>query len=442
MIETSPLVAVIILFSSLLMLLALGLPVVFALGGAGVVCILLLWGPQALSLTVQSAWTTMLFYTLIAIPFFVFMAMILQGSGIADDLFYSMRLWFAGVPGGLAMGVVVICTIVAAMTGISATGVVTMGILALPIMLRLGYNKTIALGPILAGGALGFLIPPSVAFVLYGALVHVSIGRLFMGGIVPGLILSFLYMAYIFVRCSLQPDLGPPLPREERGTFRQKVVSMKSLALPGILIAIVLGTIFAGIASPTESAAAGAVGAMICAAIHRRLNWAMFKEAGISTFKISGMVMWILIGAYTYKAVFFGVGGPALIREFLGGLPVAPVVIIFMMQVSFMILGCFLSELPIMMMTLPAYIPIIEMFGYSKIWFGVLFLVNMQMAYLTPPFGFCLFYMKGVAPPEVSMGDIYRSILPFVGIQFICLMLLLFFPQLALWLPDLVFKAM
>lgn len=442
MIEASPLIAVIIMFSSLLVLLALGVPVAFALGGAGVMCILLLWGPQALSITVQSAWTTMLFYTLIAVPFFVFMAMILQGSGIADDLFYSMRLWFAGVPGGLAIGVVFICTIVAAMTGISATGVVTMGILALPIMLRLGYNKTIAIGPILAGGALGFLIPPSVAFVLYGALVHVSIGRLFMGGIIPGLILSFLYIAYILVRCSFQPKLGPPLPPEERGTFRQKVFSMRSLVLPAVLIATVLGTIFAGIASPTEAAAAGAVGAVACAAIHRKLSWVMFKEATMSTFKISGMVMWILIGAYVYKAVFFGVGGPALVREFLGTLPVAPVVIIFMMQASFMILGCFLSELPIMMMTLPAYIPVIEMFGYSKIWFGVLFLVNMQMAYLTPPFGFCLFYMKGVAPKEVSMGDIYRSILPFIPLQLICLLLVMFYPQLALWLPDLVFKAM
>ena len=442
MIEASPAIAVMIMFISMLVLLALGLPVVFALGGAGVMCILLLWGPQALTITVQSAWMTMLFYTLVAVPFFVFMAMILQGSGIADDLFHSMRLWLAGVPGGLAIAVVFICTIVAAMTGISATGVVTMGILALPIMLRLGYDKTIALGPILAGGALGFLIPPSVAFVLYGALVHVSIGRLFMGGVIPGLILSLLYVAYIVIRTSFQPNLAPPMPPEERGTFRQKVVSLKSLVLPGLLIATVLGTIFLGIASPTEAAAAGAVGAVVCAAIHGRLNVAMFKEATISTFKVSGMVMWILIGAYTYKAVFFGVGGPALVREFLASVPVAPIVVIFMMQVSFMILGCFLTELPIMMMTFPAYIPVIELFGYDKIWFGVLFLVNMQMAYLTPPFGFCLFYMKGVAPPEVSMGDIYRSIVPFIALQFVCLLLVMFFPQVALWLPDLVFGLM
>ncbi len=439
MIEASPAVAVMIMFISMLALLALGLPVVFALGGAGVMSILLLWGPEALTIIVQSAWTTMLFYILIAIPFFVFMAMIMQGSGIADDLFSSMRLWFAGVPGGLAIAVIFICTIVAAMTGISATGVVTMGILALPIMLKLGYNKTIALGPILAGGALGFLIPPSVAFVLYGALVHVSIGRLFLGGVIPGLMLSFFYIAYIAIRCSFQPKLGPPLPPEERGTFKQKVASLKSLVLPGFLIATVLGTIFLGIASPTEAAAAGAVGAVLCAAVHRRLNWAMFKEATITTFKVSGMVIWILIGAYTYKAVFFGVGGPALIRDFLTNLPVTPFVIILMMQVSFMILGCFLSELPIMMMTLPAYIPVIEMFGYSKIWFGVLFLVNMQMAYLTPPFGFTLFYMKGVAPPEISIGDIYRSILPFVGMQLVVLLLVMFYHELALWLPNLAF---
>jgi len=442
MIEASPLVAVILMFSSLLVMLALGLPVVFALGGAGVMCTLLLWGPQALTIVVQSAWWVMMWYTIIAVPFFVFMAMILQGSGIINDLFYSIRLWLAGVPGGLAIGVVFICTIVAAMTGISATAIVTMGILALPLMLRLGYDKRIALGPILAGGALGFLIPPSVPFVVYGALVHVSIGRLFIGGIFPGLILSVLYTAYIVIRCSFQPKLAPSLPPEERGTLREKVLSLKSLVLPGALIAIVLGTIFTGIASPTEAAGAGAVGAVISAAIHRKLNRVMFKEALITTFKVSGMIMWIMIGALSYKAVFFGVGGPALVREFLGNLTVAPLVVIFMMQVSYMILGCFLSETPIMMMTLPAYIPVIEMFGYSKVWFGVLFLVNMQMAYLTPPFGFSLFYMKGVAPPEISMADIYRSILPFILLQLVCLLLVMFYPQLALWLGDVIFKAM
>jgi len=439
MFDISPQIIALIMFGSLLLLLALGLPVTFALGGVGVMIIILAWGPEALAIAANNAWATMCFYTLVAIPLFFFMAMILQASGIAEDLFRSVRLWFGRVPGGLAIGVVFICTIIAAMTGLAGTGVITMGLLALPIMLKLNYNKTIAIGPVMAGGALGFLIPPSVIFIIYGALCGVSIGRLFLGGLIPGLILSALYILYIGIRCYFQPELGPPLPPEERVGWKEKILSLKSMFLPALLIMAVLGTIFLGICSPTEAAAAGAVGAVACAAIHRRLSWKMIKEAAYSTFRMSGMVMWILIGAYCFKAVFIGVGGPALARDFVTGLDVPPIFIIFLMQVSYMILGCFIEELPILMITMPAYLPIVADLGYDITWFGVLFIVNMQMAFLTPPFGFCLFYMRGVAPPEVTMGDIYRSILPFIPLQLTCVLLLMFFPQLALWLPDLVF---
>lgn len=439
MFNVSPFVSAAILFGGLIILLFLGLPVSFALGGMAVLTILLLWGANTLGILATGAWAVMNFYTLVAVPLFIFMAIILEGAGIADAMFRSMRLWFGGMAGGLAMGVVFICTIIAAMSGISATGVITMGILALPVMLKLGYNKTIAIGPILAGGALGFLIPPSISFIVYGALAQVSIGKLFVGGLVPGLMLSIMYVVFIYIRCRLNPSLGPPLPPEERVGLKEKIVSLRSLVAPALLIMAVLGTIFLGIASPTEAASVGAAGAMACAAINRRLNWAMVKRATFETFKIGGMVMWIMIGAYAFKAVFTGVGGPAFARSFVLGLEVSPIFVILMMQLSYMFLGCFLEEMTIMMITLPAYLPIVSALGYDLVWFGVLFIVNMQMAYLTPPFGFCLFYMRGVAPKDITMGDIYRSVIPFVGMQFIGVMAVLFFPQLAVWLPNLLF---
>ena len=438
MLDVSPEIAILLLFGVLLLLIFLGLPVSFALGGVAVLGMVFIWGAKTLGILATSAWAIMDFYTLIAVPLFIFMAMILKGSGIADDLFTTIRLWFGRVPGGLAIGVVFICTLLAAMTGISGTGVITMGVLALPVMLKLGYNKTIAIGPILAGGALGFLIPPSISFIVYGALTGVSIGKLFLGGILPGLILSFLYITYIAIRCHFQPELGPPLPPEERATIMQKITSLRSLALPGVLIMAVLGTIFMGIASPTEAASVGAAGAAVCAIINRRFNWPMIWDACSETLRITGMVMWIMIGAYAFKAVFTGIGGPALARTFILGLELSPIVVIMMMQLSYIFLGMFLEEMAIMFITLPVYIPIVMALGFSKVWFGVLFLVNMQMAYLTPPFGFCLFYLKGVAPPEVSMTDIYRSILPFIPLQLTALVLLLFFPQIALWLPSVI----
>jgi len=439
MIDVSPAIAILIMFGSLILLLAMGLHVAFALGGIGVMSILLLWGPQALSVVVHSAWAVMISYTLVAVPLFIFMAMILRASGIAEDLFMSMRLWLGRVPGGMAIGVVFVCTVVAAMSGVTMTGVVTMGVLALPLMLRLGYNKTIALGPILAGGALGVLIPPSVTFVFYGAVTMVSVGKLFLGGVIPGLMLAFLYASYIGVRCYIKPELGPPLPPEERLGFKEKVLSLKSGFLPALLIMAVLGTIFLGICSPTEAASAGAGGAIVCAALHRRLSWKMIKEAGYETFKTTVMVMWIMIGAYCFKGVVIGVGGPALIRELLGGLGVAPIFIIALMSASFIVLGCFINEWTVLLITVPVYLPIVMSFGYDPIWFGVFFLVNMQIGYLTPPFGYTLFVLRGVAPPEVTMGDIIRSILPFIPLQLIVVILLMLFPQIALWLPNVVF---
>jgi len=435
-------VPILVLFGGMALGVIFGLPMAFTLGGSAMVTTFFFWGPDALYSSASSTYGMARNMVLIAMPLFIFMAAMLERAGIAEDLFDALSQWMGPVKGGLAIAVVLICTVIAAMSGVTTTGVVTMGLIALPIMLKKGYNKTIAIGPILAGGALGILIPPSCTFIIYGMLTRVSIGKLFAGGIIPGLILVSLYMSYIGIRCYLQPKLGPPLTKGERVPFKQKVILSRGLILPVLLIVAVLGSIFAGIASPTEAAAVGAFGAIICATVHRKLTWRLVKEAAIRTMAVNGMIMWILFGAICFANVFIATGGPDMARTFVESMKVEPIYIVLMMQVSYMILGCLIDEITMLLLTIPVYMPILVALGLDPVWFGVLFLVNMQMAYLTPPFGFTLFYMKGVAPPGVTMGDIYRSILPFLPLQVIVLLLVLFIPQLALWLPDIVFRLM
>lgn len=428
-----------VLFGILVVCLVLGLPMAFTMASSAVVAAYIFLGPGTLAFVVTQTYGIMCMLPIVALPLFVFMASALEKAGIAEALYEAMHQWMGSLRGGLAMATVVICTIIAAMSGVVAAGVVTMGLVALPIMLKRGYNKTIAIGPILAGGALGTLIPPSVSFIIYGLLTKTSVGRLFAGGLIPGLILSFLYVCYIGIRCYFNPSLGPTVPKEERVSLKKKIALSRGLILPILLILAVLGSIFGGIASPTESAAVGAAGALVCAAINRRLSWQMVKEACYTTIMVSTMVMWIVFGANCFTSVFVQLGGQTLAREFVLGLGVSPIVIVAMMMLSYFILGCIVDELTMMLLTIPVYLPILVNLGYDPVWFGILFIVNMQIAYLTPPFGYSLFYMKGVAPPEVTIIDIYRSILPFIGLQWIGLLLVIFFPQLALWLPEIVF---
>lgn len=429
-----------VLFGGLALGLIFGLPMAFTLGCSALFAGLVYQGTSIFPVVVRNTYGPMLYLVMIAVPCFIFMAAVLERSGIADDLYAAMHQWLGPLNGGLAMSTVLICTVIAAMSGVSTAGVVTMGLIALPIMLKKGYHKTVAIGPILAGGVLGILIPPSVSFIIYGMLTRTSIGRLFAGGIIPGMILATLYITYIGIRCWRRPADGPAIPKEERVSLKEKLALSRGLILPVLLIFTVLGSIFAGIASPTEAAAVGAFGAIICAAIHRRLNWQLLRDAAMRTATINGMIMWILFGAFIFAATFIQTGGPTVVKEFVLGLAVAPIVVIFVMQLSYFILGCLVDEITILFITIPIYMPILVGLGYDPVWFGVLFIVNMQMAYLTPPFGFTLFYMRGIAPPGVTLMDIYRSILPFIGLQAIGLMLVLFIPQLALWLPDVVFQ--
>jgi tripartite ATP-independent transporter DctM subunit len=430
----------ILLFASLILLLLTGLPLAFCMGGLAALFTLLLWRPEALSMISAIAYGVMDNFILTSIPLFVFMGTVLQRSGIAEDAYEMIYKWIGRIRGGLAMGTVVICTIFAACTGISAAATVAMGVIALPEMLRRKYDKSIALGCISAGGALGILIPPSVLMIVYGVFASESIGRLFAGGVLPGLLLASLFIVYIGARSFFQPHLGPPIPPRERPTWKERFASLRGMILPMVLILSVLGTIFGGICTPTEAAAIGSLGSLLCAAVHRRLSWQVIREACYSTQRLSCMIGWIIIGGTCFSSLYTALGALDFIKETVSALPVSRYLILGGMQYSLLILGMILDPGGIIMITTPIYVPVIKMLGFDTVWFGVLFIVNMEMAYLTPPFGFNLFFMKSIVPSDISMGDIYHSIVPFVMLQATCLVILIIFPQIVLWLPDLLFK--
>ncbi len=432
-------VTVLIMFFSLIGLLLTGLPLAFVLGGLAMIFAFFLWGPNSMLLVAVQSWGVMTSYFMVAIPLYVFMANILERSGIVEDLFSFMQKWFGPLRGGLAIGTIVICTLMAAMTGIVGAAVASMGILALPAMLNRKYDKRIALGSICAGGTLGILIPPSVITVIYAVTAGVSIGKMFIGGVLPGLLLSGLFMSYIIIRCWLQPEMGPAPTQEERSMYnlRDKIIAIKTVILPFLLIAGVLGSIYTGIATPTEAAGVGCLGAIISALIYRRLTWKMLRESVFNTALVTCMILWITIGARCYISVFSAIGGDDMIKDFVLGLEVNRWYILIVMQIILIFLGMFLDEIGIILLCVPIFLPIVTSMGFDPVWFGILFLVNAQMNYITPPFGYTLFYLKGVAPPGVNMGDIYRGAFPFVLLQALGLALCMLFPQIVLYLPNL-----
>lgn len=425
-------------FAAMGVMLCLGVPIAFALAGVAIGGTLITWGPQGLYMIPKTAYAEVTNYLIIAVPLFVLMSNLLQHSGLAEQLYEAVYRWMGRVRGGLAIGTVLICAVFAAMAGISSVATVSMGLIALPSMLQRGYKKEIAIGTISAGGALGILIPPSVIMIIYGAMAEVSIGQLFMGGILPGVLLSGLFCLYVGVRCWMNPSLGPPV--QERYSIVQKLVVLKSILLPFLLILSVLGVIYTGIATPTEAAGIGAFGALICALIHRKLTWKGLKQSLASTTSLTAMVLWIMIGAVCFTRLLAYMGFSDLIKEVIAALPVSRWVVLAGMQLTFFILGMFLDPAGIIMLTTPIFVPIVGALGFDPVWFGVLFTVNMEMAYLTPPFGFNLFIMKGVVPRGITMEDIYRSIWPFVILQALGLMLCMLFPELVLWIPESMIK--
>ena len=430
----------ILLFGSMLLLLVSGLPVAFVLGGLAVVFTGVFWGPESLFIILARTFSMMSSTTLVAAPLFVLMAVVLERSGVAEDLYEMMYRWSGGVKGGLAVGTVLVCTLIAAMSGIASTGVVMMGVMALPEMLKRGYDKRIATGCILAGGVLGPLIPPSIALVLYGTMAQVSIGGLFAGGMAAGLVCSLLIVGYILIRCYINPKMGPAIPVEERADWDAKIASLKGVILPLLLITAVLGSIYSGIATPTEAAAVGALGAFVCSAIHGRLTWDLLKNVAYTTIQVQGFMMWILFAAQGFAAVYMGLGASRMVVGLVQEYQVGWWAMLIGIQVVWFLLGCVIDAWSILMITLPIILPLLPLYGFDPLWLGVLYAVNTQTGYLTPPFGTMLFMMKGIAPKEVTMSDIYRSIIPFVTTQLVCLALCIAFPKLVTWLPNLLFK--
>lgn len=413
--------------------IGVGIPIAFSLLFTTSIAILYLFGPKGLLLLYSSAYSEGINFLLLAIPLFVFMANMLKSSGIAEHLYDIIHKWFGNIPGGLAIGTVIICTIFAAITGISSVATVTMGLISLPEMLRRGYNKTIAIGCINAGGALGILIPPSIIMVLYGAVSGASIGHLFMGGVIPGFILCGFYILYIGIRCFLRPELGPP--GKETYSIKEKILALKAIALPVLLIIMVLGAMYFGIATPTEAAGIGAFGAIVTSVVYKRFSWRVLLKVSRDSVHLTCMIFWLIFGAQTFTSFLAYAGIQDMLHQFLLSLHISKWWIMIFIQLVFFILGMFLDPAGIILLTTPVFAPVVEKLGFNLVWFGVLFTINMEMAYLTPPFGFNLFIMRGIAPPGVTMGDIYRSITPFVILQATCLALVMVFPELALLLP-------
>jgi tripartite ATP-independent transporter DctM subunit len=418
-------------------LLLAGLPLAFATGAVAVIFTLYLFGVPGLSLVISRVFTLMGNYVLVSVPLFIFMACILERAGVAEAIFRSVYIWSGRLRGGLAVAVIISCALMAAMVGVIGAEIVTMGVVALPAMLSRGYKKDLALGCICAGGGLATLIPPSVVFIMWGLTAGVSIGQLYMAGVLPGLLLAGLYIVYIVVRSHLQPDIAPLASDEELAIpFTQKLAMMRELALPAFVASTVLGSLYLGWATPTEAAGVGVVGALVAAAVNKRLTWDNLRKAVSDTTKVTAMLYWLFFGSSALIGVYTLAGGTKLIQDAMTNLPVSPIMVIILMQVIWIVLGCFIDWIGILLLTAPIFVPVAQGLGFDIVWLGVLFCMNMQVSYISPPFGPAAFYLKGVTPRDVTLGEIFRSIWPYLGLQAVGLAIVIAFPQVALWLPS------
>ncbi|EAV40763.1 putative large integral membrane transport protein [Stappia aggregata IAM 12614] len=438
-----------IMFGSLLVLLMAGLPLAFVTGGLACVFLFVLGDERALNIVPSRIFPLMTNYQLSAIPLFIFMASMLERAGIINDMFDVIYKVLGGVKGGLAAATIIASTVLAAMVGVIGAAVVTMGIIALPAMLKRNYDPKIAMGSIMAGGTLGILIPPSILAIIYAVVAEQSVGELFIGAVIPGLLLSGLYILYVIVSCMIDPRKGPPIPEEERIPLKEKIRLLSNMSAPIALIVIVLGVIFTGVATPVEAAGIGTFGAIVVAAIHRNLDWQTLREASLTTLKASAMVIWIMFGATIFVGLYVLEGGQQFVQGALEATGLGPWGILIIMQIVLVVLGMFLDWVGILLLCVPIFVPIIKALGAASfgldspddlvLWFGVLYLVNMQMSFLSPPFGYALFYLRGVAPADIPMTDIFKSALPFLALQVLGLALCMLFPGLITWLPNLVY---
>lgn len=431
------------MFVGLLIGLFMGHPLAFVLGGLAVIFGYLGWGTSAYYMFLNQIWGTMDNYILVCIPLFILMAQLLDQSGVAEDLFATMQYLFGPIRGGLAIAVVVVSTLFGACTGIIGASVVTMGLLSMPVFLKYGYNKRLASGSVCAGGTLGILIPPSIMLVVMADQSALSVGKLFAGAIIPGLILSTMYILYILIRCWIKPQDGPALSKEERAAMSGKklvLMVMKSLVPPMILILGVLGSIFTGIATPTEAAGVGAVLAFGMTVAYGKFSWSGLKTAVINTSKTTSMVIIILACAGCFAGVFMGSGGGDVVKGFIYGIGFGKWGTFIVMMVILFFLGMFLDWIGIIMITFPLFLPIAQDLGFDKVWFVVTIAVMLQDSFLTPPFGYALFYLRGVAPPEVTTSDIYWGAFPFWRLMELGLIACIIWPQSILWLANTLVK--
>ncbi|WP_022664804.1 TRAP transporter large permease [Desulfospira joergensenii] len=440
------------MFGSLLILLMMGLPLAFVTGGLGVVFIYLVGDQAMLNILPSRIFPMMTNSDLAAIPLFIFMASMLERAGIIEEMFSVVYKWMGGLRGGLAAATIVASTILAAMVGVIGAAVVTMGIIALPAMLQRDYDEQIALGSIMAGGTLGILIPPSILAILYAVVAQQSVGELYIGSLAPGLLLSGMYVTYVLVRSYLNKDLCPAIPPEDCISLGEKLKLLKSLIAPIILVFLVLGLLFGGIATPVEAAGIGSCGAVFVALLSGKLSLIGLKEASMQTLRASSMVLWIMFGASVFVGFYILQGGQAFITEMLLGTGLGSYGILFFMMILLVILGMFLDWVGILLLAVPIFVPIIKsltfpgLFGLPgpdpnqiALWFGVLYLINMQMSFLSPPFGYALFYIRGVTPPHIKMGTIFKASLVFLVMQCIGLAICVLFPIVITYFPDLVY---
>jgi len=436
----------VLMFFTLMVTLFLGHPLAFSLGVLAVVFGLIGWGggPEVLfALFANKTYGVMEEYVLVAVPLFIYMAQMLDAAGIAEKLFSALYVVLGPIRGGLGLAVIAVCTIFAAASGVVGATEVAIGLLAVPALMKRGYNIPLTAGCVCAGGTLGILIPPSIMLVVFGGLVGMSVGHLMAAAFAPGFLLSALYMAYIAIRCGLNPSMGPPLPKEERiYTTLQKIRMVIVSILPtAVVIFVVLGSIVTAVATPTEAAGLGCVGAMLLALGYKKLTWKAIYDASKSTLITSSMILTLFLGGNAFQSIFMGLGGGDAFTNFLLGLKVSPMVVLFAMMGIVFFLGMFIDWLGILLIVLPIFTPIAGELGFNTVWFATLICVNLQMAFLTPPFGYSLFYLRGIAPPQMTIVEIYKGVVPFICLQWVGLIICILFPDFVLWLPRLAFGA-
>jgi tripartite ATP-independent transporter DctM subunit len=431
-----------LMFSSMMVLLLTGQRVFAAIGFVATAFALALWGDGASEMPFNASFSLLNWYPLLTLPLFIYMGYMLSESGIANDLYRMFHVWAGPVRGGLAMGTIGLMVVISAMNGLSVAGMAIGASIALPELLRRGYDKIMVTGVIQAGSSLGILIPPSVVLVLYGMIARQSIGQLWLAGALPGLLLASLFIAYIAIRCWFQPHLGPPLPPEERQVgWAEKVRLLGAGIVPLVIFFSMTGLFLMGVTSLVESSAVGAAAATLAALLRRRLTLQVIEDTVRKTLSISCMFMWIILAALCFGAVFDGLGAVNAIKFlFQDQWGLSPWEIIILMQLSYIVMGTFLDDTAMLVIVAPLYVPLVVDLGFDPIWYGVLYTITCQIAYMTPPFGYNLFLMRAMAPKEITLSDIYISIIPFVLVMLVGLSLVMIFPQIALWLPSLYYE--